>query len=108
MATYEDPELASSHGHTESAATYGKISSWKKLKAGWVTTTRQANRKKTTLKQVEEAGTQSFHKPHPWCSDHNQAGTQNMEFLPKERGVQTPRRAQKLLRHALEMSTQNI
>ena len=35
MAAQEDPELASSHGHTKSTATHGSFSSEKDLKTRW-------------------------------------------------------------------------
>ena len=34
-----------------------------------MTTIPWTNNKKMTLKKVEEAETQSCHKPHPWCDD---------------------------------------
>lgn len=57
MATHQDPELNSSHGHTGSTATRGAISSEKGLKTSWATPTRVENEKKATLKWVREAET---------------------------------------------------
>ena len=67
-----------------------------------MTTTYQANKKKTTLMQVGEAGPQSHHKPHPWHSDPQLEGTHNLELLSEEQRVQSPHWSSQLLKHTLE------
>lgn len=62
MATWEDPELTSSYGCTESTATYGTLSSERNPKTSWVTPTLRVD--EPTSKWVWEAETQSCHKPH--------------------------------------------
>ena len=55
MTIWEDPDFTS-NGQTESIATYGTISSFKGLKAGWVMTTHWVNKKKTTSNRKEKLG----------------------------------------------------
>lgn len=63
MAMPEDAELPSSHEYTESRYTWDHFL-LKILKAGWVIMSHRAN-KKTTSRQVGEAGTQSHTNPTP-------------------------------------------
>lgn len=64
MATYEDPERASSHKDMESTVTHEKTSS-KKQTENWLSDLHIEQKARRPLwKQVGEAGTQSHHQPH--------------------------------------------
>lgn len=64
MATYEDPERASSHKDMESTVTHEKMSS-KKQTENWLSDLHIEQKARRPLwKQVGEAGTQSHRQPH--------------------------------------------
>lgn len=101
-------ELTSSHGHNESTTMYGRVSSGKNLKTSGAIPLHGTKERKTTVKQIGEAETQSRHKPYPTWSNPQSRGNlkaTNGRGLCEEQRVHTPHGALQLLRQAPKRQT---
>lgn len=65
MATWEPPELTSSHGHIESTATHKTISSERNPEIKLETSPHQARIPISPTSNGKEMLTYTLHKPHP-------------------------------------------
>lgn len=101
MVIQENPELTSSHRHTESIAIPGTIPSERNPETNYVTPIYQVHEKTHTLpilKPVGKAETYSCHKHHPQHSAIESGGNSQSQPLPEEQRVWTLHLVLQLLR----------